>query len=204
MAKIHFLVDGFNFYHAIDENPQYRKYKWISLRRLCSHYVFSKNDSLSGIDYFTTLATWDLGKVARHRLFIRAQENEGVNVIYGEFKRKDVKCRICSKRFSTWSEKQTDINIAVRLFQLAVQDTYDKAIILSGDTDLIPAIKGVRFLFPSKQFGVIIPIGRASEDLKNHADFSHKMKEDHLASSAYPVKLTLRDGAVLTCPTNWK
>ena len=43
---------------------------------------------------FTAFATWDPGKVARHKLFIRANENAGVSVIYGEFKRKDKYCKL--------------------------------------------------------------------------------------------------------------
>lgn len=202
MAKIYFLIDGFNLYHAFDCNPKYRKYKWISLSGLCKCFLTGK-DSLAGIEYFTTLATWDAGKVARHKLFIKAQENEGVNVIYGEFKRKDRKCRNCNTFFKSFEEKQTDVNIALRLLQLAFQEKYEKAVIVSGDTDLIPAIKAVRSLFPSKQLGVVIPIGRASEDLKKHADFFHRMKEKHLASSLYQSNVTLIDGTVLTCPPNW-
>src|SRR5579863_9217551 len=115
MAKIHFLVDGFNFYHAVaDEHFHYLKYKWISLKKLCSFYVLSKNDGMAGIDYFTNLATWEPGKVARQKIFIKGQENEGVNVIYGEFKRKERRCRSCHKMFWTFEEKQTDVNIALR------------------------------------------------------------------------------------------
>ncbi len=96
------------------------------------------------------------------------------------------------------------MNIALRLFELAVRDRYDKAIIVSGDTDLIAAIKAVRSTFPQKQIGVVIPIGRASEDMKNQADFYYKMKEKHLVSSRYPDTITLRDGSTLACPANWK
>ena len=45
------------------------------------------------------------------------------------------------------------------------RDQYDRAVIISGDTDLIPAIKTVRSTFPPKQIGVIVPIGKSSEDL---------------------------------------
>jgi uncharacterized LabA/DUF88 family protein len=202
MAKIYFLVDGFNYYHAVDSNGKYKKYKWVSLSRLCKCFLTHK-DSIAGIEYFTTLATWNSEKVSRHKIFIKAQENEGVNVIYGEFKRKERRCRSCRQMFSTFEEKQTDVNIALRLFQLAFQEKYDKAIIISGDTDLIPAIKTVRSLFPSKQIGVVIPIGRASEDLKKQADFFYRMKEKHLASSIYQRDVTLIDGTVLSCPSNW-
>lgn len=203
MAKTYFLVDGFNLYHALNATNRYKKYKWLSLTRLCQCFV-TKADSIAGVEYFTTLATWDVHKVARHKLFIRAQENEGVRVVYGSFKRKDKKCMLCGQMFQTFEEKQTDVNIALRLFQLAVEDQYDRAVIVSGDSDLLPAIRAVQATFPSKQIGVIVPIGRASEDLKKQADFHYKMKEKHLQSSRHANIISLRDGSTLTCPSKWQ
>jgi len=209
MSKIVFFVDGFNLYHALDyletgsDHNRYHKYKWISLTKLARCYARGK-DTIEEILYFTTLATWDPGKVARHKLFIRAQENEGVTVVYGEFKRKEKLCQICKKYFWTFEEKQTDVNIALWLFDLAFKDRYDKAIIISGDTDLLPAVRMVHSTFPGKQIGVVIPIGRASEDFKKQADFHYKMKEKHLASSRFPDNLALGDGTMLHCPPNWK
>lgn len=203
MAKVYVLVDGFNLYHALDANPAYRPFKWLSLTRLSHCYLLGK-DTLEGVEYFTTLATWDLGKVARHKLFIKANEAEGVKVTYGEFKRKQRKCSECGKLVWKSEEKQTDVNIAIRLFELAIQGRYDKAILVSGDTDLIPAVKAVQKTFPVKKIGVVIPIGRASEDLKAQTDFHHKMKLQHLISSRFSDPLTLADGSSLNCPPNWK
>jgi len=204
MARIFFFIDGFNLYHAFDANAAYRRYKWISLAKLCACYVIDKNDSSAGIEYFTSLATWDLRKVAKHKLFIKAQENEGVKVVYGEFKRKDRRCGVCGKNFKTFEEKQTDVNIAIRLFQLEIQDRYVKAVIISGDTDLIPAIKAVQSTFPQKEVGVVIAIARASEDLKKQTDFHYRMKVRHLNSCLYDDTITLADGSKLQRPLNWK
>ncbi len=54
--------------------------------------------------------------------FIKAQENAGVTVICGAFKRKERRCLSCCRMFKTFEEKQTDVNVALRLFQSAVQD----------------------------------------------------------------------------------
>jgi uncharacterized LabA/DUF88 family protein len=202
MSKIYFLIDGFNLYHAIAARPCYKRYRWLSLTRLCNCFI-RKADAVVGIEYFTTLATWDPQKTARHRKYIKAQENDGVRITYGSFKRKDRTCRICKKTYHTFEEKQTDVNIALRLFQIAVQDGYDKAIIVSGDSDLLPSIKAVQSTFPSKQIGVIVPIGRASEELIREADFHYRMKEKHLRSSRYPDEIILRDGSILSCPVEW-
>jgi uncharacterized LabA/DUF88 family protein len=209
MARIFFFVDGFNLYHALNyfsgapDRNRYRKYKWLSLAKLAECFA-RKADKIVGIEYFTTLATWDPAKVARHRVFIKAQISEGVSVVYGEFKLRDKRCRLCGRVYQAHEEKQTDVNIAVRLLQLAFQDQYDKAVIVSGDTDLLPALKAVQRVFPGKEVGVVIPIGKASEDLKKQASFHYKMKEQHLISSQLPDTVVLSDGSLLHRPSTWK
>lgn len=208
MAKVIVLIDGFNLYHALDyfasgsNHHKFRRYKWLNLKKLASMFVFGK-DTVEEVLYFTTIATWDSGKAARHKLYIRALENEGVQVIYGEFKRRMKHCRLCNGDFPSVEEKQTDVNIALYLLVRAIQQRYDKAIIISGDTDLLPAVKIVRSVFPAKQIGLVIPIGRASEDFKQQVDFHYKMREHHLAKSVFPSPLTLQDGSTLTKPANW-
>ena len=209
MAKYVFFVDGFNLYHALDylrvatDHYRYRKYKWLNLHKLCSLYV-GRLDSLEKVVLFTALATWDADKVARHKLFIRANEAAGVSVVYGEFKRKEKHCTLCHGRYPTFEEKQTDVNIALGLFQHAVADQYDRAVLVSGDTDLIPAIKAVRATLPHKQIGVMLPIGRASADLIKNADFRFKMNEYQLKSARFPDQIILPDKSTLDCPKNWK
>src|SRR6266404_5346581 len=136
MAKIVVFVDGFNLYHALDyfetgpNHHKFRKYKWLNLKKLASLFVFG-SDTLTEVMYFTTLATWDAGKTARHRVYIRALESEGVRVVYGEFKRKKKHCRLCNGDFWSFEEKQTDVNIALFLVLYAFQERYDKAIVIS-------------------------------------------------------------------------
>ncbi|HKS82322.1 MAG TPA: NYN domain-containing protein [Candidatus Acidoferrales bacterium] len=209
MAKIAFLIDGFNLCHALDytdsspDHFKYGKYKWLNLSKLASLYV-ARLDSLSQVILFTAIATWDPAKAARHKLFIRANQSVGVTVVYGEFKRKERKCRVCRARYFAFEEKQTDVNIALGLFELAVKDVYDRAILVSGDTDLIPAIKAVQRTFPHKQIGTIVPIGKASESILRTGDFSFKMRERHLASCRFPDKFELPDRSTLICPPTWK
>jgi uncharacterized LabA/DUF88 family protein len=202
MARISFLVDGFNLYHALDQNPQYRKYKWISLLRLAQCYVRT-TDTIVSVNYFTAYATWNPLKVGRHKLFVSIQEHEGVNVVLGEFKRKDKHCQLCRKSYMSYEEKQTDVNIALNLFTQAILNEFDHAIIISGDTDLLPAVRSVQSIFPSKQIGVVIPIGRSSEHFKKTANFHHKMKEAHLKSSLLNDPYDIA-GTLLQCPPTWK
>lgn len=202
MNRIIFLIDGFNFYHAIADNAKYRKYKWVDFSKLARCYI-TKNDSLKGIYYFTALAAWLPDSYRRHKIFIRALELKGTKVVYGEFKRKDKLCNLCKKRYQTYEEKQTDVNIAIHLLGLAAQDEYDTAIIISADSDLIPAINAVRKTFPSKKIGLVIPIGRPAESLKQSVDFHMKMKERHLSTSLLERGISLENNQKLTCPPEW-
>lgn len=203
MDKVIFLIDGFNLYHAIAEDTRFRKYKWISLSSLAEKFI-TKSDKIKDIYYFTALATWSVDKVNRHKIFIKAQELNGIKVIYGEFRKKDKYCNICKRTYQTFEEKKTDVNIAINLFQLAIKDEYDKAIIISGDSDLIPSIEAVKSTFPAKKIGVIIPIGRRAELLKNTCDFYMKMKEKHLSASMLPDEMDIGDGKKIIRPDYWK
>jgi uncharacterized LabA/DUF88 family protein len=202
MRRIAVFIDGFNVYHALDEREEWHKYKWLDFSKLV-HLFASRNDVFEGIYYFTALATWMPDKMARHRILIRALELKGVNVVYGEFKKRDRFCVNCKTWYKSHEEKQTDVNIAIHLFRLAVEDRYDTALIMSGDGDLIPAIKAFRASFPAKQVGVLIPFARNADELKLNCDFHRKVKRMHLEQSLFPDEIDLGDGQKLVRPVNW-
>ena len=203
MEKVIFFIDGFNLYHALDDNKKFYRYKWLDLSSLVQKFI-TKNDKIEEIYYFTALAIWSPDKMKRHKAFIKAQELSGTKIIYGEFKRRDKKCQICKRIYQTFEEKQTDVNIAIQLFKLSIQEKYDKAMIISGDSDLIPSIEAVKSIFPHKKIGVIIPIGRSAEQLKQTCDFHMKMKEKHLKGSMLPDVIDLGEGNKLERPQRWK
>jgi len=201
MQRVIAFVDGFNLYHSLLEKPVYRKYKWLNIRKLIEIYVTPKE--LKDVYYFTALTMWSPDKVAKHKLFIKALEQTGVNVVYGEFRKRDRYCPNCKKKYAAFEEKQTDVNIAIHLFRLAIEDRFDTAFIISGDSDLLPSIKAVKKTFPSKQIGVLIPIGRRAEELKTTCDFHIKIREKNLAVSLFDDLLTMADGTTIIKPPSW-
>lgn len=196
MERGAFFVDGFNLYHALQANPAYAKYKWLNLDALAKAFMRT-DQQVSRVYYFTAYATWDPGKMARHQALVRALESVGVEVIMGRFKYKERFCTKCRTMYPTFEEKETDVNIAINLFRAAVMDIYDTAVIVSGDSDLIPSVKAVKATFPAKKVGVIVPIGRSAEDLKQNCHFRFKMKEKHLATCQFPDPVVLAGGATL-------
>jgi len=216
MTKVMFFVDGFNLYHAMKDmieghsygghytrpNPAYNKYKWLDLEKLCEQFIDAKNgEELAGIKYFTAYALWKPGLV-RHKLYVSALQAKckNIEVVFGKFKPGTKHCNLCNKTFNTHSEKLTDVNIAIYLFENAYLDTFDKAVIVSGDSDLIPSILAIKRNFPNKKIGVIIPIGRQGIDLSNNAHFSHRIRESHLHAAQLPDQIS---NSTITRPVEW-
>jgi uncharacterized LabA/DUF88 family protein len=203
MNRLAFFIDGFNLYHALDDNIRLHRYKWMDMLKLANLYA-RKDDKVVGVFFYTSFAHWDMKKVERHRKLIKAVELTGVKTVYGKFKRKNRFCPLCRKGYYTFEEKQTDVNIAIDLFRLAMEDVYDTAIVISGDSDQIPSIQAIKKSFPAKKVGVIIPIGRSSEELKNVCDFHIRMKEMHLRTCRFDDNIDLGNGEKLTCPPTWQ
>ena len=162
MNRIDFFVDGFNLYHSLASNPSYYKYKWLNLDRLARCFITS-HDKVEKVFYFTTYATRDQAKLVKHQIYVKALQFIGVEVVFGAFRYVDKTCRVCHKQYKTFEEKQTDVNIAIKLFQTAVQDLWDTAVIVSGDSYLIPAIEAVKNTFPTKRIGLVIQIEGAQK-----------------------------------------
>ena len=141
---------------------------------------------------------------SRHKRLVKVQEANGVVVIRGKFTMRHRVCRNCNDRIPLPEEKRTDVNIAVQLLQRAYRDEYDKAIIITGDSDMVPAIVAVRESFPGKKVGVIPPIGRRAEEIEKAAHFKSQMTENDLRDSMLPDPVVMPDGQLLTCPIEWK
>lgn len=201
--RVYGFVDGFNLYHALEnfepakpvaDPGRYRKYKWLCLTSLISRYVAPKSEVLAGVQLFTAYPNWPntQTKRSRHEMYVAAQEQMGVKVTLGEFKPKGEKCQArCGYFYQSYVEKQTDINIAVALIEMA--NLYDKAILLTADSDQVPSVNLLRRLHPDKRVAVLPPIGRGAKDLILACDEQFKMTEQHLGDSQFPSPMPMLD-----------
>ncbi len=221
MNRVLFLIDGFNVYHSL-ANKNYSKYKWLDYSALAKCFLTQK-DKIVQILFFTAYTYWNPDRIKRHKKLTQALTSNGVRIIEGKFKKKDVYINISkeifrqknitvniSKDISIWrkshEEKLTDVNIAISLFQSSVHNEYDTAMIMTADTDIIPAIRAVKADFSQKRIEVIFPIGRYTKDLDDICDAHKTIKETHLQSSQFPntVIIDKIKGLSVTCPRSWK
>ena len=202
MKRVIALIDGFNIYHSLDENPKFHKYKWLNLRRLIELFI-EKNEQLVKVFYFSAYAYWEPDKVKRHQTYVKALASANVESILSEFKLKDRRCKKCGKCYTTYEEKQTDVQIAITLFKASIDDICEKAIIVSGDSDLIPAINAAKAKFPLKIIHSLFPPRRTSESLKKVADLYSRIRERHFIGAQFPDDIDLGNGQILTKPSKW-
>lgn len=198
--RVSAYIDGFNLYHALEDLKKHHL-KWLDLRRLCEVYAPKPDHELTTVYYFSAFATWRPDAFSRHQAFVHALEASGVEAILGRFKEKDRICRKCGSAWKDHEEKQTDVSIALHLLRDAYEDKYDRALLVSGDSDLAPAVRMVKQRFPHKEIRVVAPLGRPfSMDLVTAAGpttEARKMKFIHLERSLLGPEVRDTSGVIV-------
>ncbi|EJW21397.1 hypothetical protein IMCC14465_11930 [alpha proteobacterium IMCC14465] len=112
-------------------------------------------------------------------------------------RKKNIKCKICEKEFSKHEEKETDVNIAVHMIDAAHSDEVDYFILISGDTDLSPAIKFIKENYPDKIIKIIAPPRRANSEMRRIGDRFRELRAHHLADNLFPEEIQTAKGMII-------
>jgi hypothetical protein len=177
---------------------------------LCKSYVylFGKDAALQDIFYFSAypnhLSLSKPDTIARHIDFVSCIEDLGVNVILGRFKAKKVYCNNCKTIINKHEEKETDVAIAVKVIELFHNDSCDIQVIISGDTDLAPAIRTSLKLFPKKQICFAFPFNRKMKELSSLSTLpSFSIGSSNYQKHILPDPYIFKDGRRVAKPASW-
>jgi len=197
-----FYIDGFNLYFGITSKG-WKNLKWLDINAL-SKNLLKSHQEISGVNYFTARVRNSPDKEKRQNTYLEALEiHTGIKIIYGRFQPNTIKCYRCGHSYSSPNEKMTDVNIASRMIVDAFQDKLDTAVLISGDTDLIPPIEEIKQNFPRKKVIVAFPPGRHNVNLQNSAHASFIIGRKKLSDSQLPDEITKPSGFVLQRPLEW-
>lgn len=152
--RVRVYIDGFNLYPAIVELKDSRL-KWLNFKKLAETLV-RQTEILDEVNLFTAVLTWDQQKQQRHENFLKACAAVDVQVHRANFKRSYKRCLTFDRTCEFQEEKQTDVAIAVKMVADALSGSVDRVILITADSDQVPAVKFIRGL-PNVEMSIVFP-----------------------------------------------
>ena len=182
----------------------WKKYYWLDLWALAERFL-RPDQTLVEVAYCTAKVRDDPPGLARQLTFIDALQahRPGIKVLYGHYLAKEIQCFRCGNSYRKHEEKMTDVNIACRMLTDAMDDRFDVALLISGDSDLVPPVQIVRQRWPAKRVVVLFPPNRHSDALKNAANGLKRISEADLRQSLLPNQVEVIPGKFVTRPPSW-
>jgi hypothetical protein len=107
-------------------------------------------------------------------------------------------------------EKKTDVNIAIHVIDDALRDRTDTMIIVSGDSDLEPAVEWVRRNHPAIKISVYIPALEEDRQQRRNDNYNRMqvtcrpLPLTDIARHLLPASVTLATGETISRPDDWK
>ena len=194
-------VDGFNLYFGM-KDAGFDYCKWLNLVLLVEN-LLKPNQVLVQVKYFTSSVSNDPDKQKRQITYIEALKSVGVNIYYGNYQADKIKCKRCNNVWPKFNEKMTDVNIATQILIDAYQDKYDMAMLISGDSDLVPPITAVHEIFKNKRVFVAFPPKRPNQSVADVAKGSLTIGRKKLVDSQFALEVPKKDGFILKKPKDW-
>ncbi len=148
METTRVYIDGFNLYYGLLQSQQLH---WLDLNEFSVR--LNRGEPVQRIIYCTARVSGtpsDSAKPDRQDAYLRAVKIAcpNVDIVFGNFSTQKksyplVKCRndpTCAIRVVVRTEKGSDVNLATHLLHDAHMNRFDRAIVVSGDSDLVGTI----------------------------------------------------------------
>lgn len=197
------FIDGFNLYHGLKDKYG-RRYHWLDLEALATN-LLKPWQTLVGVKYFTARVRNDVGSLQRQSIYLDALQSHCANleIIDGRFQEKIRGCKRCGSTWTGYEEKETDVSIAIALLEHGVKNDFDTALIISGDSDLCPAVRALQRVCPDKRVIVAFPPARWSHDLKLAVHSAFPLGLAKIRQSQLPSEVITTSGLSLKRPGRW-
>ena len=171
------------------------------------------NDEIRAIKYFTTLVESESHR-GRQQTFLNALGTRPLmQTILGRFKQKRIQCKcagcteVGDRVFEVPEEKRTDVNIAIHMLDDAYRGQCAQQVLVSGDSDLVPALQMVRRRFPAMTTIVYVPARtenrRKAFELRRAAHRHKDLPLTLLAKAQLPDRLPDGAGGFIEKPPEW-
>ena len=196
-------IDGFNLYFGL-RSKKWRKYYWLDIVKFAEN-LLRAHQELVEVNYFSARHT-NPDKAKRQDAFFQANKlNSKFTLHLGKYLTKDVKCRFCQNVIHSYEEKETDVRMATSMLADVYNKKCDLTVLISADSDLVPAIERIKEINPMHKIVSFFPPNRTSNNLKKWSNGTKVLSNKTLFdNSLLPEKLILSDGYELNCPQKWR
>ncbi len=202
--KVIVYVDGFNFYYGLKHHSKWKKYYWLDIVKLFEQFM-RPDQELVAVKYFSARPN-EPQKSTRQNAFFQANlENPKFKLILGHYLCKNIPCRKCGNIIHTYEEKESDVRFATQIVTDALCHNCDISIVVSADSDMIPAIEIA--LNCNHPAFVYFPPNQYSNDLANIAGAPILLSryESRFKKSLFPDIVHLaKSNFDLQIPPEWK
>lgn len=196
-------VDGFNLYNGV-RSAFGRSLLWLDLVALAKS--LRPKQQLVKVKYFTAAVLNDphaQGRQAHYIAALTAKYPYEIEVVQGRYQQKQIWCRNCDNKYTTYEEKETDVNIAVSLVADAALNSMSTAMIISGDSDLAPAVRAARRLRPTLFSVSAFPPRRKSKELLKLMPASFVLGQGRISGAQLPASFSA-GGSTFNRPDKWQ
>lgn len=178
-ARAGIYVDGFNLYHAIHALGE-PWLKWLNLWRLGERIAQREGAVLVRAVFCTAVPKYtNDGSRDRHQLYNAALRAVGVDVITGH--------HVWEPDKNKYSEKQSDINVALSLICDAEDARIDVAILVSADSDQAATARVFKERHPDKRLILAAPPGKPiPTNAANHCHDTFVLAKMQIDESVFP------------------
>jgi uncharacterized LabA/DUF88 family protein len=190
-------IDGFNFFHAVDElrtvdGLKENHLKWLDLWALSAHLVGKRRDLKRVV--WCSAKHWETEKGERWTAYKDALVVTGVIIAEGHF-----------TQVQPRQEKESDINLALHLMLDAIDDVFDIAFLVTADSDQAATAKlfRARFKGTKKLYTVSPPNVPHSQHIVTHADHKTGLSKAELEGCLLPAQVRGLNGRMIHRPKRY-
>lgn len=197
-------IDGFNLYHSIDD-LKLPHLKWVDPWALAQS-LCRTGETLTKVAYFSAYATWRPDAYSRHRQYVAAIQHQKVECHMARFSAQTASCQKCRTTWTRHEEKETDVHFSLTLLEDAIDNVFDRAIIISADSDHVPAVRRVRARLPAKQMFAATPPGRHNKarEMLKICNSNANITQGRIARCLLPQSIIDADGKTIAVrPTRY-
>lgn len=205
MSDLIVYVDGYNLFHGLRSQYSDDRYQWLDLVSLSR--LLRKDDNLVKVNYYTAPLKGKPTAISRQQTYFGALQAVGgtkLKIHQARYQTKTVHCTRCGARWHSYEEKETDVHMAVDLVADIATKSADSALIISGDSDLCPAILRAQQFNPAARIAMAFPPKRVSSKLKALLPHSLVIGDGRIKQAQLPEKITDAAGIVYQRPEGWK